>query len=133
VDLSTLLFATLLSMPFVALKPFLFVTTPFWWCEFFLAYVAFHVRLHSFLVWRDACYGLLAFSFRSLLFGEARGCFSCRLALGCKVSSRDILHEREMAQPVLLPTIIDIHDLPRFGFVSTSCFLVLMWGKVDLI
>jgi len=56
-----------------------------------------------------------------------------RLALGCNVSGRDILHEREMAQPVLLPAIIDIHDLPRSGFVSTSCFLDLMWGKVDLI
>ena len=101
--------------------------------DYFIAYLAFCSCSHSFLV----CVALFRlvglFSFRSLLFGEARGCFSCRLALGCKVSGRDILHEREMAQPVLLPAIIDIHDLPRFGFVSTSCFLDLMWGKVDLI
>ena len=43
-------FATLVSVRFVALKPFLFVTTPFWRCELFLAYPAFYVRLHSILV-----------------------------------------------------------------------------------
>ena len=58
---------------------------------------------------------------------------ACRLALGWKVSGRDVLHEREMAQLVLLPAIVDILDMPRSGFVSTSCFLDLMWGKVDLI
>ena len=71
VNLFALMFATFVSTHFVALKPFLFVTTPFWRRELFLAYPAFYVRLHSFLVRRDACYGLLAFSFRSLIFGEA--------------------------------------------------------------
>ena len=35
-------FATLVSVRFVALKPFLFLTTPFWRCELFLAYPAFY-------------------------------------------------------------------------------------------
>ena len=56
-------FATLVSVRFVALKPFLFLTTPFWRCKLFLAYLAFCVHLHSFLVRQDACYGLLAFPF----------------------------------------------------------------------
>jgi len=93
----------------VAFQSFLPATTPFCWCGLFYSLFA-----HSFLVKREI---ILAY----------------RLALGCKVSGRDILHEREMAQPVLFLAIIDIHDLPRSGFVLTSCFLGLMWGKVDLI
>jgi hypothetical protein len=37
-----------------------------------------------------------------------------------------------VAQPALVFAIVDIHDLTRFGFVSTSFFLDLVWGKVEL-
>ena len=56
---------------------------------------------------------------------------ACRLALGWKVSGRDVLHEREMAQLVLLPAIVDIHDLARSGFVLMSYFFDLAWGEFE--
>ena len=41
-------------------------------------------------------------------------------------------HTSEAVQPALVFTVVDIHDLPRSGFVSMSYFLDLMWGKVEL-
>jgi hypothetical protein len=87
------------------------VHTPFWCDAALLRLVGLFLFAHSFLVKREVV-------------------LACRLTLGCKVSGCDVLHEREMAQPVLLPAIVDIHNLPRSGFVSTSCFSDLMWGKV---
>jgi hypothetical protein len=78
------------------------------------------------------CYGLSAFSFRSLLFGEAKSFAATRLFLGCSVFDRDISHECKAAQPSLVLFVIDIHDLPKLGFVSTSYFLDLLWGRDQL-
>ena len=72
--------------------------------------------------------GLFLFAHSFLVKQEV--VIACRLALGCRVSGRDVSHERGMAQPILGLPIVDIHNLPRPGFVSTSCFLDLMWGKV---
>ena len=38
----------------------------------------------------------------------------------------------EAAQPALVFVVVDIHDLPRSDFVSTSYFLDPVWGKVEL-
>jgi hypothetical protein len=36
-----------------------------------------------------------------------------------------------MAQPSLVLSVIDIHDLPKLDFVSTSYFLDLSWGRAQ--
>jgi hypothetical protein len=56
-----------------------------------------------------------------------------RLFLGCSVFDRDISHECKMVQPSLvLISIVDIHNLPKPGFVSTSYFLDFLWGSPQL-
>ena len=72
VDLFALMFATLVYTCFVALKPFLLVTFPFWQCELFWAYPAFCVRLHSFLVQRDTVMAYQPFPFAHS-FCEVKG------------------------------------------------------------
>jgi hypothetical protein len=123
--------AILVSACFVALEPLLFVTTPFWRCEL-LSLLGF-LRSSTLLFGAARrCYGLSAFSFRSLLFGEAKSFAATRLFLGCSVFDRDISHECKAAQPSLVLSVIDIHDLPKLGFVSTSYFLDLLWGRAQL-
>jgi hypothetical protein len=55
-----------------------------------------------------------------------------RLFLGCLVFDRDISHKCKMAQPSLVLFVVDIHDLPKLDFVSTSYLLDLSWGRAQL-
>ena len=49
---------------FLALETFVFVATPFWWCEPLLSQSGFFfVRLHSFLVWRNIVMAYWPFPF----------------------------------------------------------------------
>jgi hypothetical protein len=91
----------LVVLNFMPLDPFVFVATPFWWCELFLSLSNSFLRRHSFLVWRNIR-GLLAFLFRShsfLVMRKVRASF--RLVSWLLSFDRDISHERKMAQPIL--------------------------------
>ena len=85
----------LVVLSFTALEPFVFVVTPFWWCELFLSLSGF---FHSptLLFGVVKCSWLLAFLFHTHSFSVMRK-VSWLLSL-----DRDILHESKMAQPDLV-------------------------------
>ena len=91
----------LVVLSFMALEPFVFVATPFWWCELFLSLSSFFplptllfgVAEHSWLIG-------LSLSL-SLLFSDAKG-LCLRMVSWLLSLDHDILRESEMAQPDMM-------------------------------
>ena len=93
---------------FMALEPFMFIATPFWWCEPLLSPSGFFRSSSLLFDVAKRYHGLLSFPFRSHSFLVMRMvCASLRLVSWLLSFDRDILHECKMVQPILvLPSSI---------------------------